>query len=90
MAASLNLPERMRGQIDDLAASPNDPLFILHHSMMDCLFDEWLQRHSDAEYPVDPLVTQGHRKDDFVGSFFPLYTNGDMFKGAEVFGYFCR
>ena len=86
MAANLNLPERMRGQMNDLAASPNDPLFILHRSMMDCLFDEWLRCHSDAEYPVDPLVTQGHNKDDSVGSFFPLYTNGDMFKRAEEFG----
>ena len=57
MASNLTLSARMRGQIEDVAASPNDPLFIFHHAMMDCLFEEWLQRHSDAEYPVDPLVT---------------------------------
>ena len=89
-ASNLALPARMRGQIEDVAASPNDPLFIFHHAMIDCLLDEWLRRHSDAEYPVDPLVTQGHRRDDFVGAFFPLYTNGDMFKRTEEFGYFCR
>lgn len=70
MASNSTLPARMKGQIEDVAASPNDPLFIFHHAMMDCIFDEWLRCHSDAEYPVDPLVTQGHRQDDFVGAFF--------------------
>ena len=80
----------MQGQIEDVAASPNDPFFIVHHTMIDCLFEEWLQRHSDAEYPVDPQVTQGHRRDDFVTPFFPLYTNGEVFVRSREFGYSCR
>ena len=86
---SNNLPPNMRGAIEDVAASPNDPLFIIHHTMIDCMLDEWLKRHPDAEYPIDPQVRDGHRRDDYVRSFFPLYTNGDMFKRTKEFGYSC-
>ena len=87
---SNNLPPPMRGTIEDVAASPNDPLFIIHHTMIDCMLDEWLKRHPDAEYPIDPLVRDGHRRDDYVRSFFPLYTNADMFQRTKEFGYSCR
>ena len=43
-------------------ATPNDPLFIIHQ-MINCIFDEWLKRHPDEEYPNVPLTpsTRGHQ-----------------------------
>lgn len=86
---STDLPDNMKGTIEDVAASPNDPLFIVHHTMVDCVLEEWLRLHSDAEYPTDPIIRDGHRRDDYVRGFFPLYTNGELFKGTEEFGYSC-
>ena len=84
-----NLAPHEKGTIEDVAASPNDPLFILHHTMVDCVFEEWLKRHPDGEYPSTMDVPQGHLRDGYMVPFFPLYTNNDMFKGAENFGYSC-
>ena len=87
-----SLPLEMTGQMGDIGASPNDPFFILHHTMVDCMLDEWLELHPDAEYPNDiprAVSTTGHQPDDFMVPFFPLYTNADMFKQSHNFGYFC-
>ena len=87
-------PTEKTGQIFDIGASPNDPIFIVHHIMVDCIFDEWLSRHPDQGYPQNvplTLSTQGHRANDYMVPFFPLYTNADMFKpAAENFGYSCN
>ena len=84
------LPANETGVILDVAASPNDPLFIIHHTMIDCIFEEWLKRHPNAEYPNATDVPQGHRRYGYIVPFFPLYMNNDMFKSAENFGYSCR
>lgn len=80
----------------NLAASPNDPLFLNHHTMIDCIFEEWLKRHSTAQYPEDlgedgnnSINYSGHRVDDCIVPFFPLYTHRDMFKNANALGYSC-
>lgn len=83
------LPHELRGAIDDVAASPNDPLFILHHLMMDCVLQEWLKRHPNTQFPVHPLIRDGHRADDYIRGFFPLYKNEDLLSRAEEFGYYC-
>ena len=57
--------------------------------MIDCVFEEWLKRHPDGKYPSSPDVPQGHLRDGFMVPFFPLFTNNDMFKSAENFGYSC-
>ncbi len=86
-----SLPDNKKGQIEDVLASPNDPLFILHHAMVDCILAEWMRLHPEAEYPVAPeVIRDGHRRDDFSRGFFPVYTNGDMFFQAEKFGYTCE
>ena len=88
-SADESYPLELRGAIDDIAGSPNDPLFILHHLMMDCLLQEWMKRHRKSEFPVHPLIRDGHRRDDFIRGFFPLYTNGEVLTRAEEFGYYC-
>ena len=60
---SSNIPPEMLGNMGDTGASPNDPYFIVHHTMVDCVFDEWLKRHPNEEYPDVPLTstTRGHQ-----------------------------
>ena len=76
--------------MSDVAASPNDPAFIVHHTMVDCVFDEWLKNHPNAEYSDVPWTKRGHQAHSYMIPFFPLYTNADMFKQAYNFGYFCN
>lgn len=84
-----DLPSHMKGVLADTAASPNDPIFINHHGMIDCIFDEWLQRNPTATYPDVRDGLKGHRKDDYIVPFFPLYKHSDIFKTADNFGYSC-
>ena len=81
----------MAGQMSDPAASPNDPAFIVHHTMVDCIFDEWLKHHYGAKYPKVPenFSTRGQQANGYIVPFFPLVTNDDMFELAYRFGYFC-
>ena len=87
-----NLAQNMRlGAMADVASSANDPIFINHHAMVDCIFEEWLKINGNTEYP-DPrkdTIPVGHRKSDYIVPFFPLYKHEDMFKRAENFGYKC-
>jgi len=92
MHSVANISPATIGQIGDVVGSPNDPVFIIHHTMIDCVFDEWLIRHPDEEYPDVPLTftTRGHQANSYMIPFFPLYTNADMFKPAgNNFGYYC-
>ena len=41
----------MTGVMADVAASPNDPIFINHHAMIDCIFEEWLKFNSQSADP---------------------------------------
>ena len=35
---------RISGVMADVAALANDPIFLNHHAMVDCIFETWLQR----------------------------------------------
>ena len=84
------IPPELQGSMYDAASSPNDPVFILHHLMLDCILAEWVNRHPNAGYPVHPLVRDGHRRDDYVRAFFPIVTNGEVFSDPTEFGYYCE
>ena len=73
----------------DVAASANDPIFLNHHAMVDCIFERWLQENPNAQYPVSSKIPKGHRQENYIVPFFPLYKHGDMFHTAEKFGYRC-
>ena len=74
----------------DVAASPNDPIFINHHARIDCILEEWLQKNKGKpNYPISGEIHEGHRVNDYIVPFIPLYTHGQMFKTAENFGYRC-
>ena len=76
------------------AASANDPIFLIHHAMVDCILEEWLQKtHSTcslaSKYSTN--VSQDHHEPDaYVVPFFPLATHRDFFDTAVNFGYTCR
>ena len=59
------------GPMADRVASPNDPVFIVHLTMIDCIFDEWLKRHPDEEYPEVPMTfsIRGHQAHNYMIPF---------------------
>ena len=73
----------------DVAASANDPIFLNHHAMVDCIFETWLRKNPSAQYPQNNEIHQGHRQQDYIVPFFPLYTHQEMFSTADTFGYHC-
>jgi hypothetical protein len=77
------------GVMGDVAASPNDPVFINHHTMIDCILEKWLLRNRSATYPNSNEITKGHRANDYIVPFFPLKKHRDVFMTADNFGYSC-
>ena len=84
-----NLSSDQKGVMADTAASPNDPVFINHHGMIDCILEEWLQRNPNGRYPDVPEEIKGHQRGGYIVPFFPLYKHSDMFMTADNFGYTC-
>ena len=84
-------PFTEKGVMEDVAASPNDPVFVNHHTMIDCILEEWLQKNPDVEYPTTggDKIAKGHGADDYIVPLIPLYTHKDMLKTADHFGYSC-
>jgi len=75
----------------DVAASANDPIFIHHHTMVDCILEKWLKRNIRNEgYPTDQSIRAGHRHDDYIVPFIPLYTHNTMYQLARNLGYTCN
>ena len=89
-----NFQSYEKGVMGDVAASANDPIFINHHTMVDCIFEEWLkQNNRTATYPNPTdrsIINMGHRRDDYIVPFIPLFTHEMMFKTADNFGYSCN
>lgn len=58
--------------------------------MVDCILEEWIQRHkNDLEYPESDEIREGHGADDYIIPFIPTATNRYMFQTADNFGYEC-
>ncbi len=74
--------------MSDVGSSPNDPIFINHHAMVDFILERWLQKHADTrEYPDVPNEIKGHQRDGFIVPFFPLFKHSDVFEEANKLGY---
>ena len=83
-------PFEEQGVMSCVAASPNDPIFINHHANIDCILEQWLQKNKDSlSYPSSDEIREGHRGDDYIVPFIPVYMHKDMFKTADNFGYRC-
>ena len=83
------------GQMDDVPAAVNDPIFNLHHCNVDRVLESWLQRFAKGDPdpkqlpPYVPLsgAHPGHNRDDYMVPFFPLIRAGDQYRIATAFGY---
>ena len=83
----------IHGTIGDIPIAANDPVFINHHTMIDCLFEQWLMSHPNREnmYPTSlDAMFAGHAAGDCMVPFIPVYNHNEVFlKSAEDFGYSC-
>ena len=75
----------------NVAGSPNDPMFFNHHTMIDCLFQLWLEEHTNQHYPSQQVSAKfaGHGPNDCLVPFIPPYTNKYMYDNSIAFGYRC-
>ncbi|VDM00623.1 unnamed protein product [Schistocephalus solidus] len=76
------------GSMCCVGTAANDPLFLLHHIMVDKIFTAWYQKY-DPPLTVYPqqAVRPGHCRDCFMPGFFPLARNADMFTDTRNLGY---
>ncbi|KAI1902179.1 hypothetical protein AGOR_G00042030 [Albula goreensis] len=76
------------GTMSDVPIAANDPLFMLHHAMIDKIFEEWLLKHPDMKYPIDDVIPPIQQHDAFMRPFIPPVLN-DYLVGvtAEELGY---
>lgn len=76
------------GTMSDVSVAPNDPIFWLHHSFVDRIFEKWLRRYragpSALTYHYAPF---GHNRKSAIVPFFPISTHEDMFKKSFGLGY---
>ena len=77
------------GQVKNLQASVNDPIFFLHHTNVDRILESWLQKFT-GEPPAYTPTSGGHpgeNLNDYHVPLFPLKTNADMYKLSKELGY---
>ena len=90
-----NVHDWVGGQMDDVPAAVNDPIFNLHHCNVDRILESWMQRFAGSETSQNLLPAYvpvsdghpGHNRDDFMVPFFPLIRAGDQYRVSEEWGY---
>ena len=76
------------GDMGDVPSASNDPIFPLHHSFVDRIYEKWLRKfNKDASVLSTYDAPIGHNKEDVIVPMFPLYTHQQMFKKSFEFGY---
>ena len=87
----LSETNRTSGVMFDIPSSPNDPVFFNHHTMVDCIFEQWLENNPSVPFdgPTNDPQKAGHSKDDCITPFLPVYRNIDMFMPSSKLGYTC-
>ncbi|TGZ62022.1 hypothetical protein CRM22_007664 [Opisthorchis felineus] len=72
----------------DVATSPNDPIFFLHHTFVDKLFELWIRKNrpSPEQYPKTNCPP-GHGAYSALVPFIPVTTNIDYFVDSRSLGY---
>ena len=75
--------------MSDIVISSNDPIFYLHHSNVDRMYEMWLQKYDG---PYEPRsfsyeVTPGHNLHESLIMLFPTITNENMHKKSDTLGY---
>ena len=78
----------MGGDMGDVPSAANDPIFYLHHSFIDLIFEKWLKTYKQNATILSPYDAPfGHNKGDVIIPMFPVYTHEQMFKRSQEFGY---
>ncbi|VDM01621.1 unnamed protein product [Schistocephalus solidus] len=69
------------------ATSTNDPLFILHHTQIDRIFELWFRRMQPriTEYPADHVAPGSCRECPLIG-WIPIVRHVQLFTEAEKLG----
>jgi len=61
--------------------------------MVDSILEKWIVKHRQIAYPtnipaeLNGTLFIGHRAEDYIVPFYPLFTHRDMFKEASELGY---
>ncbi|XP_039888384.1 tyrosinase-like [Simochromis diagramma] len=78
----------MNGSMSSVQGSANDPIFLLHHAFVDCLYEQWLRRHrpSPSQYP-ESNAPIGHNSEYHMAPILPLHRNRDFFISSKDLGY---
>lgn len=77
----------------DVPRAFNDPVFLPHHVNVDRLYEIWLKRFSDKNFPsyqpdmFSYDVPPGHNIDEVIVPMFPLITHRQAHQRAASFGY---
>ena len=79
----------MGGQMSIGGPAPNDPLFFLHHSNVDRIYERWLQKYNGTPPSYKPIVggSPGHNLNDYFIPLFPVRKNADFYKESKELGY---
>ena len=78
----------MGGAMGDVPSASNDPIFPLHHSFVDRIYEKWLRKfNKNASVLSSYDAPIGHNKDDVIVPLYPVYTHQQMFKKSFEFGY---
>jgi len=82
------------GTMISVPAAANDPVFYLHHSNVDRLYEKWIKKYRiNGSFPsfqpssFSYYVYPGHNIDEYLVPFFPTVTNRNMHQEATSFGY---
>ena len=77
------------GTMADIVISSNDPIFYLHHSNVDRMYETWLQKYNGPYKPEEFNydVAPGHNLRETLIMLFPPITNEDMHKKSNELGY---
>lgn len=87
----MDTPTVREGTMSPIASSHNDPVFLNHHCMSDCLLDQWFELYPDSPYvaPEGDRQFAGHGIDDCIVPFYPPKTQHQMYKIGLDFGFEC-
>ena len=76
------------GTMGDVPSASNDPIFLLHHSFVDRIFEKWLRKFKKSASVLSQYEAPiGHNRNDVIVPLFPVYTHEEMFKKSSEFGY---
>ena len=76
------------GTMGDVPSASNDPIFPLHHSFIDRIFEKWLRKYKKSASVLSQYDAPiGHNRYDVIVPIFPVYTHKEMFNKSTDFGY---